>query len=98
MTKVFPFREIQFSLKQEGLSAAQQTTVVHHSGEDFTQLLDKVALIRLFVEVSRVIQLSNQHLKLKMHHVKSKISIKQALMTYTVFHALPPYGSSKVNF
>lgn len=63
MTKVFPFREIQVPLNQEGLPAAQQSAMAHHRGEDFTQLLDKAALIRLFAEASQIIQLSNQHLK-----------------------------------
>lgn len=38
--------------------------------------------MRLFAETSWAIQLSNQHPKLKVCHVKSEIPIKQALMKY----------------
>lgn len=33
-------------------------------------------------ETSRAIRLSNQHAKLKVHHIKSEAPIKQALMKY----------------
>lgn len=36
----------------------------------------------LFAETSRAIQLSNQHAKLKVHHIKSETPIKQTLMKH----------------
>lgn len=38
--------------------------------------------MRLFAETSWAIRLSNQHGKLKVHHIKSETLIKQALMKY----------------